>query len=852
MAQEVLDKLLKELFAEEISRTILDNGLTVLAKEDKSAEVVSVQVWVKTGSIHEGQYLGAGISHYLEHMLFKGTEKRNYKEISDDLQKVGANINAYTTFDRTVYYVDGPIESLETSMDVLSDITFNSLIDEQETIREQSVILREIDMGLDDPDRQFSQALFKTAFKEHPYRLPVIGERSLFEQITPTDLKSYYKARYVPNNMVLVVVGSCGTDKLIELAKKYFGQTKPQAIAPVFIPQENKQLARRAFYKEGNYEIVRGGISFRVPTLSHEDTPGLSILANLLGQGESSHLWQTLREEQNLVHDISASIWSPGSSGLFMISYTCDRGKREEVEQAIAKEIEGFYKEGISEERVKKTVTQAIVNEVNSRKTMGGQAGKLGTAEVVIGDLNYPPVFIEYLKQVTPEQVKILIKKYLIAQTSTQVALEPIGKQAEKSEKKKKEGIPDFEEIRLKNGVRIVLQSFSNVPKTHIRIGLLGGPLYEAPEIRGATGVLATLFTKDTKKRSALEVAQAIENIGGSFSEFVGNNTFGLGIEVLPTDIKLASDLLKEALLEPTFKKKQFETEKEAQIAAIREELDDITDHGIKYLREIFFGDYPYRDDPLGRIETLEKLSLEKLKDHYKTLLTPSNIVVGVSGEFDRANLLADLSKWLETIPEGKSVIPITQVDFKNPPKPGSYEKVLDKEQVVVFEAYRGVGVTDPDFEVGELLDELFSGMSSRLFVKVREEQGMAYFIGSSKMTGIHTGMFYFYGGTSTENYPKVFKEIETEVERIKRGEISDEEFERCKTCLKSGQRLSLQTPGSRAGQALLDTIYGLPVNHWRSYNERIDSIKKEQLQKFAIEHFEESKRVRLAIGKIA
>lgn len=141
--------------------------------------------------------------------------------------------------------------------------------------------------------------------------------------------------------------------------------------------------------------------------------------------------------------------------------------------------------------------------------------------------------------------------------------------------------------------------------------------------------------------------------------------------------------------------------------------------------------------------------------------------------------------------------------------------------------------------------------MSSNLFHKVREEQAMAYFIGSSRMTGTQTGMFYFYGGTSTENYPKVFQEIENEIERIQKGNISDEELARCKICLISNQRLSLQTPGSRGSQALLDTLYGMDVNHWKTYTNRINAITKDQLQQFAIEHFQKSQRVRLAIGNI-
>lgn len=850
MAKKVLDKLLKNLFEEKISKTVLENGLTVLAKEDHSAEVISVQVWVKTGSIHEGKYLGSGISHYLEHMLFKGTQKRNYRQISEDLQKIGANINAYTTFDRTVYYVNGPIEAFEESLDVLSDITFNSLIDPNETAKEQSVILREIDMGLDDPDRQFSQALFQTAFTDHPYRLEIIGQRSLFQHITYNDLQSYYKARYVPNNMVLVVVGSCDVQQIHQLAEKYFGKVPPQSLAPVFIPNEHPQLAPRTFYKTGNYEIVRGGISFQVPNIAHEDSPGLSILANLLGQGESSHLWQHLREEKNLVQDIEASAWNPGSSGLFMISYTCDIGKREKVEKAILEELDRFYEEGISKEKVQKAVTLAIVGEINSRKTMSGQATKLGLAEVVIGDLNYPQTFIEQLKKVTLEQLKTLHKKYLIPHTRSQIALDPIQVKKVTPRKKEIQAIPDFEKITLKNGLRLLLQPFCNVPKVHIAVGLLGGSLYEEPRIRGATGVLATLLTKDTKKRSALEIAQIIENVGGNFSEFLGNNTFGLNIEVLSTDLKLASNILHGAILEPSLNQKQFDTERKAQIAAIREELDDITAHGIRYLRELFFGDHPYSNNSLGKIQTLESLSLSQLTKHYKALLSPTNIVVSVSGEFHRNEVIDELSPWLEKISPLTETF-IGKFDFKNPPKPGDYQKILDKEQVVVLEAYRGTSISDPDFEVAEILDELFSGMSSNLFLKVREEQGMAYFIGSSRMIGTETGMFYFYGGTSTENYTKVFQEIENEIQRVQNGKISDQELARCKICLKSGQRLGLQTPGSRASQALLDTIYGLPVNNWRTYGQRIDAVTKDDLKQFALKHFNKSHRVRLAIGKI-
>lgn len=850
MKNQELDQLLEDLYSQKVTKTILDNGLTVLTKEDHSAELVSIQAWVKTGSIHEGNHLGSGLSHYLEHMIFKGTPSRNHKKITDDLQAAGANINAYTTFDRTVYYINAPLEALEISLDVLSDILFNSLIDPSETAKEQSVILREIDMGLDDPDRQFSQSLFKTTFNTHPYRLPVIGERSLFLQLNQPDLFSYYKTRYIPNNMVLVIVGASTLPNMLQLTQKYFAPPPIQPLPPIFIPDEHHQLASRTFYKQSDVEIVRGALAFKIPNLSHQDAPGLNILANLLGQGESSFLWQRLREELHLVQNIDASIWNPGSTGLFLISYTCDPGKREIVEQTLAIELDRFCQKGFSDKKVQKAVTQAIVSEINIRKTMSGQASQIGIAEAVIGDLNYPRVFIQKLKSVTPEELKTLYKKYITSLTQTSVALEPPLISEQPSMAKLKKSIPDFNLTTLKNGIRLISQHFSNVPKVNLRVGLLGSSLYEAENIRGATGILATLLTKDTKDRSALQVAEDIETIGGSFSEFVGNNTFGLAIEVLPTHFNLASDILKNALCTPIFKEHQFKTECEAQIAAIREELDDITSHGVRYLRQLFFQDHPYSDDALGRIEALEKLTLPQLIQHHQSLLTPSNIIISVAGEFDHAKIEDTLCPWLETI-SPKQPIPVDQFKFTTPPKPGTYQKPLNKEQVVIFEAYPSVPVNSPLIDISELLDELFSGMSSNLFQKVREEQGMAYFIGSSRMIGTQGAMFYFYGGTNTENYPKVFEEIENEITRIQKGNISDDELARCKTCLIASQRLSLQTPSSRASQALLDTLYGIGVNHWRTYTDRINSITKTQLQEFAINYFQKNNRIRLAIGKV-
>ena len=217
-----IDGILKKLFSEHIERYTLENGLTVILREDHTSQLATAQLWVKTGSIHENTLLGTGVSHYTEHMLFKGTGRRNASQIASSAQAIGAHINAYTTFDRTVYYMDLPSENLLSALDILGDIAFASTFPEREALREKEVIFHEIDMSLDDPDHTLSQLLFDTAFTVHPYRYPIIGLRSLFQNLTYEQLYHYYQTRYVPNNTVLVLAGALDTFTLKKEIEQIF------------------------------------------------------------------------------------------------------------------------------------------------------------------------------------------------------------------------------------------------------------------------------------------------------------------------------------------------------------------------------------------------------------------------------------------------------------------------------------------------------------------------------------------------------------------------------------------------------------------------------------------------------
>jgi len=839
--------LLENFWNEPVERQVLPNGLTLIIKPDHSAQLASVQAWVRTGSVHEGRWSGAGVSHFLEHMLFKGTARRKGREISAEVQSLGGYINAYTSFDRTVYYIDLPSENVAGAVDILADSVLGSTLPEDEFARERDVILREIAMTRDDPDQRMGEALFEAAFREHPYRHPVIGHRELFSRLTHADLVAYYKARYTPANLTVVVVGAVDAAAVRASVEATFGSTPRASIEPVLIPEEPQQMASRTRRLTEAVEVTRTGLAWQVPGLTHPDAPLLDLLATVLGGGDSSILWQSLREKQRLVHSIDAQCWNPGGTGLFYIFLTCDPARRDAAVAAVRREIASIAAKGVSAVRIRRAIRQLVVAEINTRKTMSGQASRLGAAEVVAGDLQFGRGYFERLRTASPAQLRRVAREQLLPLRVTEVSMDPKSADpAPASSAAKLGGAPDFEVITLSNGARIAFQPDRRLPNLHLRVVAAGGPSVEAPGLRGSASLLATLLTKDTRRRSSAQVAEDIEGVGGSFFPFCGNNSLGLGAELLAPDADRALRALTEALLEPAFLPASLATEKESLLAELSQDNDDIVTRGRKLLRRRFFGGYSLSHDAHGDEAGVSAATPEVLRALHGSLFTAGNLVLSVSGDFEPRKLLPRLERLMARMPAGAG--PASTASFV-PPAAFSFTERMQKEQAVVFEAYPGPVLLADDYYAGEVADELFSGMASRLFERVREEKGLAYFVRSARVTGMGGALFYFYAGTAPDKAAEVLGEIEAEVDRVAAGDIGRAEIERCLARLRAGRRQSMQTIGARALNAGLNVLLGLPANDWRNYDARIAAIGAAELSAFAKKYLRREHRMRLVIG---
>lgn len=840
--------IVEKLFLQEPGRQVLPNGLTVVHQAVPANPMASIQVWVRTGSIHEYPDLGSGLSHFLEHMLFKGTSLRKAGKIPEEVQALGGSINAYTAFDRTVYYIDLPTEFIGEALDILSDMMQNALLPEEEVEREKQVILREIDMASDDPERDLSRTMMSTAFRVHPFRHPVIGHQELFEQLDGNDLRRYYRERYVPENMVLVVTGDFDPVNLQQKIEQTFGTAKRRGLNPVFIPEEPRQLAYREHRKEGPFQICRGGMSFKIPSLRHPDAPALDLLAAILGTGNSSILREELRNRLNLVHHIEASAWNPGMQGLFWIQYSCDPGMHLKVEDAIRATLHKISSTGIPESALSRAKHFAILGEVQSRKTVNSLASRLGLAEAIVGDLGYPRFYLQSLESLTTEDMHQLMANWLREDRLCAVTIE-----AESAETIKPfhiatgEAPADFSEVKLANGARLLMQPDKRLPRTYMRFGGLGGPIYEDARERGVTQLMSTLLIRDTQYRTAKEVMECLESKGGFISETSGNNTFSLGIEFFSNHYNEGLQILEEAILFPAFHQETIEREKKIQLAQISEEMDEIVDYARKSLRRNFFGMHPFGSDPIGESFTVSNLGARQLQAHYERLVLANNAVLCVTGDFDPQKLLPRLEAFLLELPSW-AFRPSDQ-PFEGPFQTGFFTDTMKREQAVTFEAYPSHGICHEDSIISECLDAYLSDMSGPLFQNIREDKNLAYFVSSSRMISQNYGMFYLYAGTEPGKEDAVFSAFDEELDRLRNGDMNADILQRVRIRMKTQVKSSLQSPGSRGLMATLNALYQKPVEDWKNYGAKVDAITVEQVADFAQRFLHPDKRLRLRVG---
>lgn len=839
---------LMEIPAHEPVVETLPNGLQTLIKPDPQAPVVSVQVWVRTGSVHEEDWLGGGISHLLEHMLFNGTERRGSNEISAEVQAIGGYINAYTSFDRTVYWIETPPEGFATTVDILGDMALHSTLPEDEFIKELDVIRREMAMGDDSPGQLCSKLLFRTAFQAHPCRFPVIGHREVFDQIKHDDLLAYYRRHYAPNNMFVVVTGPVKLKQARQLLGKAFGFEPRRPQPPVLVPAEPTQSGQRVSHIEGQTQLTHLRLAWQAPSVTHADTNALDLLATILGSGRSSRLFRKIREELELVHSISAYLYTMADVGLFIIGAEVEPEKRAEAETAILEILREALAEPVSEAELSKALKTTLSECLGQLTTTRGIASDIGSSWLLTGNADFTRDYVASIQNETPASLQNAARRWLHPDNATIVSLNPEGSLKKRGATSRKSKKSETERIVLDNGLTLLVRPDSRLPLVTIHSAFRGGLLAETAKTSGMTRMFSRLLTRDTKTRSAAEVADLIESVGGDFSSFSGFNSFGLNAEVMAPDWKIGLEVVAKALTEPQFVDSTLERERQFQLASIRAELDRPMTIAGQRMREALFGKHAYRFPLLGVEESVNAIARSSLTRFQKQNVLAANGVLTVYGDIDASAVRDAAEQLLGDLPGGERRF----ADLKpvNPIKRSKrIEESHDKEQAIVLIAYPTEGIASDDTLPFELIDEACSDMSGGLYGKIREELGAAYMVGTSRILGIAGGAFYFYVATSPDQAAIVEAALRGEIARLAKNGLSDDEFARAKRAWHGNHINRLQSLAARARVNTLDELYDFGWDHCDQTPAKIDAITPKIVREVAERHFLDQPDVFVCLG---
>jgi len=823
--------------APEASITTLPNGLEVIIREDHAHPLVSVQVWIKAGSLHEEQHTGAGIAHCVEHMLFKGTEKRDAAQISQGIQALGGYVNAYTSFNRTVYWIDGLAENTEGYLDILADMVRHSKLDADELAREMDVIRREMAMGNDDPGDVMQHIVQATAFRQHPLRHPIIGHREVFDQITRADVYGFVQRHYVPNNAFIVIAGAVDTKAALESVTKLFGDWERRAFNAVLLPDEPRQQGTRHAAKNFATELTRVALGWQIPGESHPDKPALDVLAFLLGSGRSSRLYQDLREKKALAHWVYAGAWCAAECGLFTVEAECNPADIARLREGMNEVIERLRKSGPGRADLEKAVRATLSAQMRTLSTVKGQASSIGNGWLLAGSLDYPSQFLAAVSALTPDAIRDVARRYLVPDSVSTVLVGPNVESTKTASSSGDSARADIHSFKLKNGLTLLVGENPRLPLVSLRANFLAGVPAETDLSAGVTQIAAQMMLKGTKKRDAARIASELENLGGHLSCTADAHRFVLGADVMSGDEIDALDLLADLILNPSLPQPGLADVKKRQIANIIEEKEDPLTVAMRKARREIFAGQPFHRTALGNEETVTRLKLSDCRDMIRASLATHNGVISVFGDVKAAEIKKQVEKAFLKLPKGPRHSTHSRT-WHASAKPGAWTERLDKEQAVIVVGFRTVGLEDPDVHALSLIDEACSDMGSRLFNRIREELGLAYYVGAQNFAAMGAGAFYFYVGTDPKKAKLAEKELMAQIDDLAASGLHAGEIDRARVTWRSSWLRAQQGNPGMADTLAWNEINGLGWDHFQKLPAIMAGVTTKDIQRVAARYF--------------
>ncbi len=852
------------------TKVILKNGLTVLVRENNAIPLTTITTHVRVGYFDEPDGL-SGIAHVVEHMFFKGTERRGVGQIAAETKALGGSLNAYTNYERTVYHAVVPAENSVQAMDIQSDALFNPIFNSGALRREIEVILQENNRKLDNPPAVAVERLYATAFEEHRMRRWRIGSPEGLRALTRDDLLGFYQSYYQPSNIVLAVVGQFDREDILEEIVRFYGSAPDMPVERDRGPEEPSQSAFRYNWERGPIERSQVALGFHVPDRLSDDAYVLDVLSGILTAGRASRMNQFLRDELGVIH--SAGSGFVGFEGLGYFQLTLETSTPLDAQVAALEEFDRIQRFGVLEEELMRAKTLIAQQYYHRLETVESLADEMARQEV-LGDWRRMDRYLDGIGAVSADDVQRVARRYLTrtnlsvfeylptsvarsfsnddfsANVLDRVPVDIVQRSVEELPvsatvpSSNDEVVLDLVRPPLRRqilrGPEVYVLEDHRLPLVSFGIFFPGGRLFESDSNAGITELMLRSALRGTRRYNTADISRRLENAGARIEVVNEPDFFGYLLDGVSGQIDEALEILMEVLQDPTFPEDRVRQERVLQEARISRLREDTLRYPVQLFMETAFDGHSYARPAVGTESSLGEITPDDLgawhRLHQRTVV-PLIVIVG---DTNGTGLVASIAETLtneDLFERNISRLPVPTPSLEREER----VETADRRQSALVFGTIGPQLSHRDHLPLIVIENVLSGLGGRLFETIREEQGLAYTVRVLDNFLSRSGAFFAYTAFSPENEQQVRASLEEEMTRLVEEGITDEELERAINYSVGIHETRLQTRRGRTLALAREIIAGEGMTGVTDFSEAIREVTRDQVRSVAIRYLSPS-----------
>lgn len=838
-----------------IEQVTLDNELNTLFIHSPGCSAGTVQMWFRAGSALE-QLDNEGIAHFLEHMFFKGTPTRPGPQLAHDIESYGGEVNAFTSFDYTCYYINTPSLFMEKSVDILLDMVANPLFGQEDIPSERQVVFEEYRRAMDNPSQYNFLQLQKSSFSGG-YAHPILGREDTILNFSQEQIKSFRESYYNLENAMLVIAGDLKDRENLEKKIKSF--RLPHGKKSKF--EEFKVQPKESIsIHDKDIRQATLTLSFQAQEYLNPNSAGQDLAVNCLAHGETSRFYQALVAKTSLCNGIAGSTMYFADGGVHMIKMSFPVENLAKISKLYLSTLKETLDKGFKQEELTKIKNQYISSKIYEKESIESFAFSLGHGFAQTGNIFCEDEFIEKIRAASVEQVwngLVEIFKqpsHFVLQVPKDTKTAPLERELKKwqSELKKisskvkvasTEGKmtlssydPAIKVAEIKPGIKLIHRKNELTPTFVLHAYLKGGQSFETEKSAGIHHLVNRLFTYGYKGMSYEKLKNELESLSSSLSGFSGKNAYGLTLHGQTKDFGRLSEHFFGTLFTPEMPKKFFDHEKKVILRALDNQKEDPMKQTFKAFYRMVFNQHPYSLDLAGTPQTLKTFSPLSLKKLHNAHLKGSEIVFTYCGDMDFDIVSSHIKEMTKTLGPRKEI-----KKAKKKPKAlsGKKEKLtFPREQTQIVIGAPAYSIGNKEDLYLKMITAHLSGQSSDLFVEVRDRQGLCYSVSPIHVAGLEAGCWGIYIGAGFDKVDAAINAILQILNGLRDNGISKDEFERIKTMIDGQNLLGIQTNEDYAQFYSIPVLHNLGLDYPHRNNDTIRSAEYQDFQAFLKKFF--------------